>query len=33
MKFEVGTLPLAQIFGLKAGLEFNNRISLYKVAE
>ncbi|CAG8452982.1 10875_t:CDS:2 [Racocetra fulgida] len=25
-KFEVGTLPLAQIFGLRAGLEFTNKL-------
>lgn len=30
-KFEVGTLPLAQIFGLKAGLEFSNYLCFKEI--
>lgn len=30
-KFEVGTLPLAQIFGLKASFEFSNSLDMKEV--
>jgi len=31
-KFEVGTLPLAQIFGLKAGFEFLNSLDIKEIS-